>query len=261
MNSGPFSGAVGLYDGFYGGFGGGHGHEHGFGFGQQLGASTSSSVLLDGGTGDVPKRKGGAGEEKAATALRSHSEAERRRRERINAHLATLRSMLPCNDKMDKAALLAEVINHVKKLKSEAARVGKHCPVPSGADEVTVEVVQQPQASPQHSRAGAAFLVKATLSCGDGCADLFADVRRALQPLAPRVVGSEVTTLGGRVRITVVMSREGAVTAASVRQALDSVLDRVASAAAAFEFSPRDSLLAGNKRRRVSTFDSSSSSS
>ncbi|XBI63200.1 hypothetical protein VPH35_043673 [Triticum aestivum] len=159
--------------------------------------------------------------------------------------------------KMDKAALLAEVINHVKKLKSEAARVGKHCPVPSGADEVTVEVVQQPQAPPHHR---AAFLVKATLSCGDGCADLFADVRRALQPLAPRVVGSEVTTLGGRVRLTVVMSREGAVTAASVRQALDSVLDRVAGAAAAFEFSPRDSLLAG-KRRRVSTLDSSSSSS
>ncbi|XP_048562552.1 transcription factor bHLH30-like [Triticum urartu] len=260
MNSGPFSGAVGLYEGFYGGFGGGHGH----GFGQQLGASTSS-VLLDGGTGepgaaaapDVLKRKGGGREEKAATALRSHSEAERRRRERINAHLTTLRSMVPCTDKMDKAALLAEVINHVKKLKSEAARVGKHCPVPSGADEVTVEIVQQPQAPPHHR---AAFLVKATLSCGDGCADLFADVRRALQPLAPRVVGSEVTTLGGRVRLTVVMSREGAVTAASVRQALDSVLDRVAGAAAAFEFSPRDSLLAG-KRRRVSTLDSSSSSS
>ncbi|KAE8806395.1 transcription factor bHLH30-like [Hordeum vulgare] len=246
MNSGPFSGAVGLYDGFYGGFVGGHEH----GFSQRLGASTSGEP----GAADVQKRKGGGREEKAATALRSHSEAERRRRERINAHLATLRSMVPCTHKMDKAALLAEVINHVKKLKSDAARVGKHCPVPSGADEVTVEVVQQSQASPHH------LVVKATLSCGDGCADLFADVRRALQPLAPRVVGSEVTTLGGRVRITVAMSREGAVTAASVRQALDSVLDKVASAAAAFEFSPRDSLLA-SKRRRVSTFDSSSSSS
>ena len=161
---------------------------------------------------------------------------------------------------MDKAALLAEVINHVKKLKSEAARVGRHCPVPSGAAEVTVEVVQQPQESPQHIRSVSAFLVNSTISCGAGFYDLFADVRRALQPLAPRVVGSEVTTLGGRVRITVAMLREGAVTAASVRRALDSVLDRVASAAAAFEFSPRDSLLA-SKRRRVSTFDSSSSSS
>jgi hypothetical protein len=31
----------------------------------------------------------------AAQALKIHSEAERRRRERINAHLATLRRMIP----------------------------------------------------------------------------------------------------------------------------------------------------------------------
>jgi hypothetical protein len=163
---------------------------------------------------------------------------------------------------MDKAALLAEVINHVKKLKAEAARIGKRCPVPSGADEVTVvEVVQQPpspHATTGHN--GAVLLVKATLSCADGCADLFADVRRALQPLKPRVVGSELMTLGGRVGLTVLMAREGAVTAASVRQALESVLDRVVSSAAALEFAPRDSLLY-SKRRRVSTFESSSSSS
>lgn len=264
MNSGPFSGAAGLYEGFYGGFGGGGGHGHDHGFSTQMGASTSS-VLLDGGARqldaavdvtDVPKRKGGGErEEKAATALRSHSEAERRRRERINTHLATLRNMVPCTDKMDKAALLAEVIAHVQKLKADAARIGKHCPVPSGADEVTV--VQQASAHPHH---GGALLVKATLSCADGCADLFADVRRALQPLAPRVVGADVTTLGGRVRLTVLVAREGAVTAASVRQALQSVLDGVASSAAAFDFAPRDSLLA-SKRRRVSTFESSSSSS
>ena len=164
---------------------------------------------------------------------------------------------------MDKAALLAEVINHVKKLQAEAARVGKHCPVPSGADEVTVvEIVQQspsPHATTSHN--SAVLLVKATLSCADhGSADLFADVRRALQPLAPRCVGSEVTTLGGRVGLTVLMAREGNVTAASARQALQSVLERVASSAAAFDFAPRDSLLT-TKRRRVSTFESSSSSS
>ncbi|KAM0852321.1 hypothetical protein ACQ4PT_051843 [Festuca glaucescens] len=271
MNSGTFSGAAGIYEGFYGGFGGGYGH-HDHAFSQQLGASTSS-LLLDGGprqqldtavnVTDMPKRKGGGErEEKAASALRSHSEAERRRRERINAHLATLRSMVPCTDKMDKAALLAEVINHVKKLKAEAARIGKHCPVPSGDDEVTVvEVVQQsPSPHATTSYNGAVLLVKARLSCADSCADLFADVRRALQPLKPRVVGSEVTTLGGRVGLTVLMAREGAVTAASVRQALESVLDRVVSSATALDFAPRDSLLY-SKRRRVSTFESSSSSS
>jgi hypothetical protein len=121
MNSGTFSSAAGLYEGFYGGFGGGHGHDHGFS--KQMGASTSSSVLLDGGprqlldaavdvTDVVQKRKGGGErEEKAATALRSHSEAERRRRERINAHLATLRSMVPCTDKVSPfSSLVASVL-------------------------------------------------------------------------------------------------------------------------------------------------------
>jgi len=125
MNSGPFGGAAGLYEGFYGGFGGGHGHDHGFSPQLQLGASTSS-VLLDGGARqqdaavhgvtDVSKRKGGGErEEKAATAMRSHSEAERRRRERINAHLATLRSMVPCADKV--SAFLSSLLHYLPNCK------------------------------------------------------------------------------------------------------------------------------------------------
>ncbi|KAK2375936.1 transcription factor bHLH30 [Trifolium repens] len=53
-------------------------------------------------------------EAKALAASKSHSEAERRRRERINNHLAKLRTMLPNTTKIDKASLLAEVINHVR---------------------------------------------------------------------------------------------------------------------------------------------------
>ncbi|CAD6240487.1 unnamed protein product [Miscanthus lutarioriparius] len=161
-------------------------------------------------------------------ALKNHSEAERRRRERINAHLATLRTMVPCSDKMDKAALLAEVITHVKKLKATAARIRDHCAVPADADDVAVELVQ---GAPPSTTGG--VLVKATLSCADG-ADVFAEVKHALRPLRLSVVGSEVTTLGGRVRFTfVIMSSSsscgnsgggdvGAVVA-SVHQALQSV--------------------------------------
>jgi hypothetical protein len=156
---------------------------------------------------------------------------------------------------MDKAALLAEVITHVKKLKTNAARISSHCPsVPADADEVTVELVHQDASSSSHG-----FLVKATLSCEDG-ADLFADVKNALRPLGLRVVGSEVATLGGRVRFTFLMSPtcrgDVSVVADSVQQALQSVLDKANSA---LEFAPRASLL--NKRRRVSTFESSCSSS
>jgi len=161
---------------------------------------------------------------------------------------------------MDKAALLAEVITHVKKLKTSAARIRSHCAVPADADEVAVELVVPGAASPPPSHGaggggGGGLLVKATLSC----ADVFADVKSALRALRLRVVGSEVTTLGGRVRLTFLISPPpgdvGGV-ADSVRQALQSVVDKANSA---LEFAPRASLL--NKRRRVSTFESSSSSS
>ncbi|KAG4205076.1 hypothetical protein ERO13_A04G081400v2 [Gossypium hirsutum] len=39
-------------------------------------------------------------EEKVIAALKSHSKAERRRRERINAHLDTLRTLLPYRKKV-----------------------------------------------------------------------------------------------------------------------------------------------------------------
>lgn len=58
-------------------------------------SSSASLVLDDGGVGR------GAPEAKTAMALKNHSEAERRRRERINSHLATLRTMVPCSDKVD----------------------------------------------------------------------------------------------------------------------------------------------------------------
>ncbi|KAK3163294.1 hypothetical protein QOZ80_1AG0001780 [Eleusine coracana subsp. coracana] len=163
---------------------------------------------------------------------------------------------------MDKAALLAEVITHVKKLKTNATRISSRCPVPADADEVTVELVRHDTSSSScfHGSGGGGFLVKATLSCDDG-ADIFADVKHALQPLRLKVVGSEVTTLGGRVRFTFLMSPACGgngedVSVESVHQALQSVIDKANSA---LEFAPRASLL--NKRRRVSTFESSSSSS
>lgn len=270
VSSFPFFSDAELFDGLYGGgFGGGNGHvldECVLGGSQQQPGASTSPVALDGGAEEMdaaasteaPRRKGDHRPEKAAMALKSHSEAERRRRERINAHLATLRTMVPCADKMDKAALLAEVITHVKKLKTNAARIRNHCAVPADADDVAVELVRQDASSSPPPHGG--LLVKATLSCDDG-AEVFADVRLALRPLRLRVVGSEVTTLGGRVRFTFLVSpcgggADASAVADSVRHALQSVVDKANSA---LEFAPRTSLL--NKRRRVSTFESSSSSS
>ncbi|XLT12363.1 hypothetical protein HN51_058053 [Arachis hypogaea] len=77
-------------------------------------------------------------EDRAASASKSHSQAEKRRRDRINAQLATLRKLIPKSDKMDKAALLGSVVDHVKDLKRKAMDVSKSITVPSETDEVTI---------------------------------------------------------------------------------------------------------------------------
>lgn len=70
------------------------------------GPALSHSLVLDSEKGELVKAparvgKKGVSEAKALAALKSHSEAERRRRERINAHLTTLRSLVPCTDKVN----------------------------------------------------------------------------------------------------------------------------------------------------------------
>ncbi|GLJ45427.1 hypothetical protein SUGI_0956410 [Cryptomeria japonica] len=124
---------------------------------------------------------------KALAASKSHSEAERRRRERINTHLATLRTMLPSTTKTDKASLLAEVIDHVKDLKRQAAEIAEGSTVPTEADEVTVD------SDPEDKS-----LIKASVCCDDR-PDLLSDLIKALTTLNLRTLKAEITTLGGRV--------------------------------------------------------------
>lgn len=76
------------------------------GFCDGLELPASSSLVMDGDRGELMRagrgRSGGCGDlnDRAAMALKSHSEAERRRRERINAHLSTLRGLIPSSDKV-----------------------------------------------------------------------------------------------------------------------------------------------------------------
>eukprot|EP00252_Welwitschia_mirabilis_P001792 TRINITY_DN11727_c0_g1_i1.p1 TRINITY_DN11727_c0_g1~~TRINITY_DN11727_c0_g1_i1.p1 ORF type:complete len:360 (+),score=33.39 TRINITY_DN11727_c0_g1_i1:405-1484(+) len=128
-------------------------------------------------------------EAKALAASKSHSEAERRRRERINNHLATLRSLLPNTTKTDKASLLAEVIEHVKELKRLVEDIGQKSPVPSEADEVSVD----------HLDEEGRLLLRASLCCEDR-PDLLTDLIKTLRTLRLRTVKAEMATLGGRVK-------------------------------------------------------------
>ncbi|KAJ6813899.1 putative transcription factor bHLH30 [Iris pallida] len=139
---------------------------------------------------------------KALAASRSHSEAERRRRERINAHMAMLRSLLPSRTKTDKASLLAEVIQHVKELKrqtSSMAAVEDHSPLPTETNELTLATANRDH----HGR----FVVKLSLCCDDR-SDLIPDLARALESLRLRTLKAEFTTLGGRARNVLVVAGE-----------------------------------------------------
>ncbi|KAB5538250.1 hypothetical protein DKX38_015783 [Salix brachista] len=144
---------------------------------------------------------------KALAASKSHSEAERRRRERINNHLAKLRSLLPsttkviptlscmklimfpCLSQTDKASLLAEVIHHVKELKRQTTLIAETSPVPTEIDELTVDTADE----------DGKFVIKASLCCEDR-PDLLPDLIKTLKALRLRTLKAEITTLGGRVK-------------------------------------------------------------
>ncbi|KAE9605659.1 hypothetical protein Lal_00025019 [Lupinus albus] len=126
---------------------------------------------------------------KALAQSKSHSEAERRRRERINNHLAKLRSLLPNTTKTDKASLLAEVIEHVKELKRQTSLIAETSPVPTESDELTVDTAEEE----------GKFVIKASLCCEDR-SDLLPDLIKTLKALRLRTLKAEITTLGGRVR-------------------------------------------------------------
>ncbi|PSR84921.1 Transcription factor bHLH30 like [Actinidia chinensis var. chinensis] len=127
---------------------------------------------------------------KALAASKSHSEAERRRRERINNHLAKLRSLLPSTTKTDKASLLAEVIQHVKELKRQTSLIADTSPVPTESDELTVDASDDENGK---------FVIRASLCCEDR-SDLLPDLIKTLKALRLKTLKAEITTLGGRVR-------------------------------------------------------------
>ncbi|CAL5005715.1 unnamed protein product [Urochloa decumbens] len=124
---------------------------------------------------------------------RSHSEAERKRRQRINAHLATLRTLVPSASRMDKAALLGEVVRHVRELRGKAASAGAGVIIPGEGDEVGVEEEDDDdRLRPRR--------VRAWVCCADR-PGLMTDLGRAVRAVGnARPVRAEIATVGGRTR-------------------------------------------------------------
>ncbi|CAO2188601.1 unnamed protein product [Urochloa humidicola] len=127
---------------------------------------------------------------------RSHSEAERKRRQRINAHLATLRTLVPSASRMDKAALLGEVVRHVRELRGKASDAAASAGViiPGEGDEVGVEEDDDDRLRPR-------WRVRAWVCCADR-PGLMTDMGRAVMRSVgnARAVRAEIATVGGRTR-------------------------------------------------------------
>lgn len=226
-------------------------------------SSSTSSLVLDGERGELVKAmvrpcQKGVKAEKALEALRNHSEAERRRRERINGHLTTLRNLIPGTNKMEKASLLAEVVNHLKELRRNATEATTGVLIPTDIDEVKVE--QQEDGSD-----GASCAIRASLCC-DHKHEILSDLRQALDALHLETVRAEIATFGGRMIYVSIITcckekkmedTEGCrLLASSIRHTMRSVLDKFY---ASEEISSRNTI--SNKRRRLPFFESSNSSS
>ncbi|KAL0792754.1 hypothetical protein Bca101_064131 [Brassica carinata] len=136
---------------------------------------------------------------KALAASKSHSEAERRRRERINTHLAKLRSILPNTTKTDKASLLAEVIQHMKELKRQTSLITDTSQLPTECDDLTVD-------STYNDEEGN-LMIRVSFCCEDRT-ELMHDIINALKSLHLRTLKAEIATVGGRVKNVLFLSRE-----------------------------------------------------
>ncbi|XP_050905384.1 transcription factor bHLH131 [Lathyrus oleraceus] len=126
-------------------------------------------------------------------AAKKHSEAERRRRMRINGQYDTLRNILPNLIKKDKASILVETIKQVIELKKKASKLEdshdtSEVKFPSGADRLNLEKCNDEEG-----------LVKATLSCEDR-PGLMSSIARAVGSTKAKVVKVEMVTVGGRTR-------------------------------------------------------------
>ncbi|KAA0054433.1 transcription factor bHLH30-like isoform X1 [Cucumis melo var. makuwa] len=225
------------------------------------GSVSTSSLVLDSERDELVEaplklESKGVPTERSAAALKNHSEAERRRRARINGHLGSLRSLVPGGKKMDKATLLAEVISHLKVLKRAAAEVSDAHIIPKEIDEITVEQ--------EDGFNGVPYSIRASLCC-DYKPGLLPDLRRALHALDLIIQRAEIATLNGRMKNVFVLTscKEGNIETTelrrfletSVHQAIKSVLNKF-SDPQEFSF-----MTFPNKRRRISLFNSSSSSS
>ncbi|KAE8695459.1 Differentiation-associated protein 1, putative isoform 1 [Hibiscus syriacus] len=160
--------------------------------------------------------------DKATTVSKSHSEAEKRRRDRINAQLAALRKLIPKSNKMDKAALLGSAVEQVKDLKIKATEISKAFTIPTETDEVTIEC----------EVSEGKMLIRTSVCCDDR-PEVFAELVRVLKGLRLSIVDAEITSVGGRIKSELMVcdnniDKEGvSVSMSTLKQSLNVLVNRI----------------------------------
>ncbi|MBA0750604.1 hypothetical protein Gogos_002010, partial [Gossypium gossypioides] len=150
-------------------------------------------------------------EDTATTVYTSHSQAERRRKDRINAQLSALRELIPMSHKMDKAALLKSAVEQVKDLKRKAAEISKAFNIPT---EMDVDWDRPQDINPNGSRQGNdskdKIFIRASVCCDDR-PEVFTELIKILKGIDEEEEGGE------------------GVSPTTLKQSLDVVLSRIAS--------------------------------
>ncbi|KAI6670160.1 hypothetical protein NL676_005045 [Syzygium grande] len=185
-------------------------------------------IPIDGGVVDDRGTSASA----SASVSKSHSQAEKRRRDRINAQLATLRKLIPRSEKMDKAALLASVIDHVKDLKRKATEISKSLTIlPSEVDEVIIDCDD-----PKPDKGdGGVLLIRVSICCDDR-PELLSELTRVIKGLKLTTVKADVASVGGRIKSVLVLCGESGnggggdqgACLSSLKQSLKVVVSRIA---------------------------------
>lgn len=132
---------------------------------------------------------------------------------------------------MDKAALLASVIDHVKDLKRKASDISKSLTIlPSEVDEVTIDC-DDPK--PNKGDDGVVVPIRVSICCDDR-PELLSELTRVIKGLKLTTVKAEVASVGGRIKSVLVLcggngggGDQGACLS-SLKQSLKVVVSRIA---------------------------------
>ncbi|CAH8332400.1 unnamed protein product [Eruca vesicaria subsp. sativa] len=165
------------------------------------------------------------GKDKAESVSRSHRLAEKRRRDRINSHLSALRKLVPDSDKLDKAALLARVIEQVKELKQNAKESPIYKDLPTEADEVIV----LPETISNDLKPDT-IIYKASFCCQDQ-AEAISEIVNVLTKFQLETIKAEIICVGGRMRINFILKEitTNTTSVKTLKQSLCAALNRITS--------------------------------